>query len=136
MRKRKLGKSSTNHVVSIIARNIKTNEELTFSSFKSACSKLNISRSSILKSCKYGISSRGYQFFYANQSGSSKNKELEHAQRLGREPVITEFNRPTSPRFPKKYMDNKEAILSLSQTLKAHSIAKELDLDRGMTYLS
>jgi predicted GIY-YIG superfamily endonuclease len=128
----KKGKESKNHIVGVIAKNIETNNIEYFDSLKSATKKLNISRSSILKSCKYNIIRKGYLFSYANQSGSDKNKSLSHAQRLESEPVNTEYNLSTSPRFPKKYMDNKDLILNLSRSLTPYSISKKLNLDKSM----
>lgn len=129
---KKLGKESHNHIVGIIAFNIITKTKTTFKSFKSACRKLKISRSSILKSCKYGIVRKNYLFSYANQSGSNKNKSLLHAQRLESEPVKSEYNLSTSVRFPKKYMNLQNQILLLSKTLSSYKISKMLNLDKSM----
>jgi predicted GIY-YIG superfamily endonuclease len=132
MKLAKLGKKSKNHIVKILAHNVQTKETIEFNSFTEASNSLNVSRSSILKSCKYGIIRKNYQFFYANQSGSSKNKSLEHAQRLESEPTKVEYNLSTSPQFPKKYMDQKDLILNLSQFETPHSISKKLNLDKSM----
>lgn len=133
MRLVKLGKESKNHIVGVKALNVISNQSLEFDSLKEATAKLNVSRSSILKSCKYGIIRKNYLFSYANQSGSSVSNITEHAQRLEGEPVYnTEYNPSTSPRFPKKYMEQKDLILNKSKTMTPHAISKELDLDKSM----
>lgn len=132
MRIAKLGKKSTNHAVNVIALNVDTNKIIEFSSFTEASTCLQVSRSSILKSCKYGIIRKKYRFFYANQSGSSKNKILEHAQRLESEPTKVEYNLSTSPQFPKKYMNQKDLIINLSRFETPHAISKKLNLDKSM----
>jgi hypothetical protein len=134
MRDRKINKESTNHIVAVKAINIDSKEEFIFNSFKEASNKLNISRSSILVSCKYKVVRRGYMFEYlthANQSGSSK-EIFEHAQRL--EGETKNVNNPsTSPRFPKKYHVLSKEILELASMNKTpHAISKLLDLDKTM----
>lgn len=130
MRNAKLGKNINNHAIKINAKNIQTSENLVFNSLRDACKLLSISRSSILKSCKYNIVRKNYIFSYANQSGSTK-ENFEHAQRL--EGETDKVNNPsTSPRFPKKYMDNKELILQLSEKISPYSISKKLNLDKSM----
>jgi len=134
MRNKKLNKESTNHIVGVKAINTITSEVYVFSSFKNACKELNISRSSILASCKYNVIRKNFKFEYlshANQSGSSE--EISgHAQRL--EGETENVNNPsTSPRFPKKYMEMKEQILSLHiNNNTPHKIAKLMNLDKSM----
>lgn len=134
MRNKKLHKESKNHIVAIRATNILTNEMCMFDSFKIASKKLNISRSSILVSCKYGVVRKGYIFEYlshVNQSGSSEEIS-EHAQRL--EGETKNVNNPsTSPRFPKKYYDASEEILRLHrQNKRPRAISLLLNLDKTM----
>ena len=72
----------------------------------------------------------------ANQSGSSRSKNLEHAQRLGNETVTTEYNFPTSPRRPSKYREQKDKIISLYlETNSTHKVAEALKLDLSQVTL-
>ena len=131
MSKIKLGKKSTNHIVPVYALNVKTNIMKKFTSLKEASTELNISRSSILKSCKYGIERKDHIFLYANQSGSLEENS-RHAQRLESETENVN-NLSTSPRFPKKYMDKKEEILNYTKCgLRPHAISRLLELDKSM----
>jgi len=134
MRNKKLNKESKNHIIAVKATNLITNEEIVFNSFKEASNKLNISRSSILVSCKYRVIRKNFIFEYlshANQSGSSK-EIFEHAQRL--EGETENVNNPsTSPRFPKKYYDLSKEIIDLHNKNKTpHAISKQLSLDKTM----
>lgn len=133
MKLAKLGKPSKNHIIGIIAKNVDTGEMKEYESLKTACIDLQISRSSILKSVKYNLVRKGFKFFYANQSGSTEDKNSGHAQRLGFEPDNSEYKNPTSPRFPSKYLDKKETILNLYHNGNtAHSISRILKLDKSM----
>jgi hypothetical protein len=134
MRNKKLNKESTNHIVGVKAINTITSEIYVFSSFKNACKELNISRSSILVSCKYNVIRKNFKFEYlshANQSGSSEEIS-EHAQRL--EGETENVNNPsTSPRFPKKYHVLSKEILELAGMNKTpNAISKLLNLDKTM----
>lgn len=129
----KLNKPSKNHIISIIATTLDTNEQQKFESLKDACETLDISRSSVLKCCKYGISRKGYLFCYANQSGSVRTKVLTHAQRLEGESTKVEYNPSTSPRFPQKYVKNKTKIMEMYRNGTSYSqIANTLKLDKSM----
>lgn len=64
-----------------------------------------------------------------NQSGSSKIKKFEHAQRLEGEPANAEYNPSTSSRYPSKYLAQKEKIINLYNTLKAsNKVARALNI--------
>lgn len=134
MKQAKLGKTLNNHISPILAQNVLTNEIKHFDSFRDAQKELNVSRSSILKSCKYGIIRKNYLFSYANQSGSVDINKSSHAQRLEDETKQLEYNSSTSPQFPSKYIENKKQIIELYQMgFTAHAISKKLNLDKSMT---
>lgn len=133
--RRKMSESKrgkTHHITAINVVDVSTNQAYNFSSLKEACKKFGISRSSILKSCKSGLASKGYLFSYANQSGSKKINKFLHAQRLGNEPTSVEYNLPTSPRQPSKYETLKNSIIKLyNESNSSYVVAKELNLDKS-----
>lgn len=69
-----------------------------------------------------------------NQSGSSRVKTQQHAQRLGTETAKAECNVPTSPRYPSKYENLKDEIIKMYDNFNSsYEIAEALNLDKSHT---
>lgn len=67
-----------------------------------------------------------------NQSGSSRVKTQQHAQRLEDETTNVEYNSSTSPRLPSKYELLKPRILEMYLNFNSSPyIAKQLNLDKS-----
>jgi group I intron endonuclease len=87
----------------IKATNLVTGEQKIYETAQST-RKDGFNPSNVVQICKGNNRSQTkgwfFEYYYANQSGSLENKNFKHAQRLGDEPVQTEYNSPTSPQQP------------------------------------